>query len=62
MNDAEVEELVQARLNEVRTKMLRIAGHENLSQKQSEAMLALSQEAVALDSRTDLEELFKLFK
>jgi hypothetical protein len=62
MNDAQVDELVQARLNEVRTKMLRISGHENLSQKQSEAMLALSQEAVALDSRTDLEELSKLFK
>jgi hypothetical protein len=62
MNDAQIDELVQARLNEVRTKMLRISGHENLSQKQSDAMLALSQEAVALDSRTDLEELSKLFE
>jgi hypothetical protein len=62
MNDAQVDELVQGRLNEVRTKMLRISGHEYLSQKQSEALLALSQEAVALDSRTDLEELFKLFE
>lgn len=59
MNDAQVDELIQGRLNEVRAKILRINGHENLSLKQLHTLKALIQEAEALTGGSPVDEIFK---
>lgn len=59
MNDAEVDELIQARLKEVRSKVLRISGHENLSPRQLQALEALVQEAESLTGGSNFDGIFK---
>jgi hypothetical protein len=59
MNDAELDQLVQKRLNEIRSKLQRISGHENLSAKQLQSLKALVQESESLTGGSSIDELFK---
>jgi hypothetical protein len=54
MNDAE-----QQRLDQIRAKLRRIAGHKELSRKQLESVRALVQESESITGGSSIEELFK---